>query len=153
MFNLNKKIVMKKFLMMAALMVATLTVSAQDYNWAVGVRGGGFSGITAKKNLDKNALEFGASFGVGNYLMVDGVYEWQEPVIAEGFHLYYGGGAYVGLAGNAFWLGAEAVVGLEYRIPINVPLAVSLDYRPGLNIIPGLGFNAFNFGFGIKYCF
>ena len=56
--------------MMAALMVATLTVSAQDYNWAVGVRGGGFSGITAKKNLDKNALEFGASFGVGNYLMV-----------------------------------------------------------------------------------
>ena len=144
---------MKKFLMMAALMVATLTVSAQDYNWAVGVRGGGFSGITAKKNLDKNALEFGASFGVGNHLMVDGVYEWQEPVIAEGFHLYYGAGAYTNLANHYFGLGAEAVVGLEYRIPINFPLAVSLDYRPGVNLLGGVHFWGGNFGFGVKYCF
>ena len=37
---------MKKFLMMAALMVATLTVSAQDYNWAIGVLVGGFRGFT-----------------------------------------------------------------------------------------------------------
>ena len=144
---------MKKFFLMAALMVATLSVSAQDYNWAVGLRGGGFSGITAKKNLGSSAIEAGASFGIGNYLMVDGVYEWQQPVIGEGFHLYYGAGAYVGLAGNSFWLGAEGVVGLEYRLPINFPLAISLDYRPGLNILPGIGFNAFNFGLGVKYCF
>lgn len=144
---------MKKFLVMAALMVATLTVSAQEYNWAAGLRFGGFNGLTAKKQLGSNALEFGASWGIGNYLMVDGVYEWQQPVITDGFTLYYGGGAYVGLAGQSFWLGAEGVVGLEYRLPINFPLAISLDYRPGLNIIPGIGFNAVNFGLGIKYCF
>ena len=144
---------MKKFLVMAALMVATLSVSAQDYNWAAGVRLGGFSGITAKKNLGANALEFGASWGLGNYLTVDGVYEWQQPVITDGFHLYYGAGAYVGLFANSFCLGAEAVVGLEYRLPINFPLAISLDYRPGLNILPGVAPNWGNCALGVKYCF
>lgn len=144
---------MKKFLVMAALMVATLSVSAQDYNWAAGVRLGGFNGITAKKNLGANALEFGASWGLGDYLTVDGVYEWQQPVITDGMHLYYGAGAYVGLFANSFCLGAEAVVGLEYRLPINFPLAVSLDYRPGLNILPNVRPNWGNCALGIKYCF
>lgn len=143
---------MKKFLAIAALLVATLTVSAQEYNWAAGLRLGGFNGLTLKKNMDKNALEFGASWGIGNYLTVDGVYEWQQPVIADGFTLYYGAGAYLGLAGQAFFLGAEGVVGLEYQLP-EFPMAFSLDYRPGLNIMPGLGFNAINFGLGVKYCF
>ena len=138
---------------MAALMVATLSVSAQDYNWAAGVRLGGFNGITAKKNLGANALEFGASWGLGDYLTVDGVYEWQQPVITDGMHLYYGAGAYVGLFANSFCLGAEAVVGLEYRLPINFPLAVSLDYRPGLNILPNVRPNWGNCALGIKYCF
>lgn len=134
-------------------MVATLSVSAQDYNWAAGVRLGGFNGITAKKNLGANALEFGASWGLGDYLTVDGVYEWQQPVITDGMHLYYGAGAYVGKFANSFCLGAEAVVGLEYRLPINFPLAVSLDYRPGLNILPNVRPNWGNCALGIKYCF
>ena len=143
---------MKKFLAIAALLVATLTVSAQEYNWAAGLRFGGFSGITLKKYQEKSALEFGASWGVGNYLTVDGVYEWQQPVITDGFTLYYGAGAYLGLAGQDFFLGAEGVVGLEYQLP-SFPMAFSVDYRPGLNIMPGLGFNAINFGLGVKYCF
>ena len=138
--------------MMAALMVATLSVSAQDYNWAVGVRGGGFSGLTAKKNMGTNALEAGVSFGSG-YISIDGVYEWQQPVIADGFHLYYGGGAYVNLANNYLGVGAEGVIGLEYRLPINFPLAVSLDYRPALNVVGGVHLGLYNFGFGLKYCF
>lgn len=145
---------MKKFLMMAALLVATLTVSAQDYNWAIGVRGGGFSGLTVKKNNGGTALEFGASWSsFANNLNVDGVYLWQQPIIADGFNLYYGAGAYIGLWDKAFSVGAEAVVGLEYKIP-SVPLAVSLDYRPSINfhpIFPEPDF--FNFGLGLKWCF
>lgn len=144
---------MKKFLVMAALMVATLSVSAQDYNWAVGVRGGGFSGVTVKKNTGNNAIEAGISF-YGGGLAVDAVYEWQQPVIGEGFHLYYGVGAYTNMIANYFGLGAEGVVGLEYRLPIDFPLAISLDYRPGINLIGGaVGFWGGNFGFGVKYCF
>ena len=151
---------MKKFLMMAALLVATFTVSAQDYNWAVGIRSYGISGaaLTGKMNMGSNAIEAGISGAFNNgvgFAAVDAVYEWQEPVICEGFHLYYGAGAYVNLGTGLFDLGAEAVVGLEYRIPINFPLAVSLDYRPALNVIGNSGINPnfWNFGLGLKYCF
>ena len=145
---------MKKFLMMAALLVATLTVSAQDYNWAVGVRTWGIEGgsLTAKKTLGSNAIEAGLVLRSG-LVGVDAAYEWQEPIIGEGFHLYYGAGAYVNLAKKYFGLGAEAVVGLEYRVPINFPLAVSLDYRPAINLIGGVEGNFWNFGLGLKYCF
>ena len=143
---------MKKFLVMAALMVATLSVSAQDYNWAVGVRGGLFNGLTVKKTLGSNAVEAGVAL-YSSAIRIDATYQWQEPVIADGFHLYYGAGAYTSLANSYFGLGAEGVVGLEYRIPINFPLAVSLDYRPAINVLGGFGFNFVNFGLGLKYCF
>ena len=137
--------------MMAALLVATLTVSAQDYNWAVGVRGGGFSGLTVKKNNGSYALEAGVSMGSLGF-NVDGVYLLQQPVITDGFSLYYGGGAYVGLYSEALAVGAEGVVGLEYQIP-GAPIAFSIDYRPAISVIPNVGFNFYNFGLGVKYCF
>lgn len=143
---------MKKFLMMAALMVATLTVSAQEYNYAAGIRLGGFEGATFKMYQEKTAIEFGAAWGIGGYLIADAVYELQQPVINEDFTFYYGAGPYLGLFTNSFLLGAEAVIGLEYQIP-NVPIAISLDYRPGLNILKEIDFNPGNVGLGIKYCF
>ena len=143
---------MKKFFAIAALMVATLTVSAQEYNWAVGVRGGALSGLTVKKNLGENAIEAGISLNE-YFTNIEGTYQWQQPVIAEGFNLYYGVGAYVGLAQQYLGVGAEGVVGLEYKIP-EVPLAISLDYRPTFNILGGFGYsNFYNFGLGVKYCF
>lgn len=142
--------------MMAALMVATLTVSAQDYNWAIGVRGGALSGLTAKKNLGGNAVEAGLSLGA-HTINVDATYQWQQPIIADGFHLYYGVGAYAGLYTSEnvghLHLGAEGVVGLEYQIP-GAPIALSLDYRPTFNILGGFGYsNFYNFGLGVKFCF
>ena len=142
--------------MMAALMVATLTVSAQDYNWAVGLRSYDlhFNGAvaTAKKNNDKTAIEAGLAFGKG-YFYVEGVYLWQQPVIADGFTLYYGAGANLGVSGG-FAIKAEAVVGLEYQIPISVPLAVSLDYRPSLGFLPEFPEGDFyGLSVGLKYCF
>ena len=143
---------MKKFLVMATLLVATLTVSAQDYNWAIGVRGGVFSGLTVKKNLNENAMEAGILLDA-NFMNVDVTYQWQQPVITDGFHLYYGFGAYVGIAEQYLGLGAEGVVGLEYQIPA-APIAFSIDYRPTFNILGGFGHsNFYNFGLGVKYCF
>ena len=144
---------MRKFLVMAALLVATLTVSAQDYNWAVGLRNYGVNGLTltGKKNMGSNAIEAGLSFGGG--VSIDAVYEWQTPVFTDGMHLYYGAGAYTNIYKGYFGLGVEGVVGLEYRLPINFPLAISLDYRPGLNLLGGVHFWGGNFGFGVKYCF
>ena len=145
---------MKKFLVMATLLVATLSVSAQDYDWAVGIRGGlGGFGISAKKNLEKNAVE-GTVFFNNGYFGIEGDYLWQKPVISEDFHLYYGAGANVGLGSGYFGATAMGVVGLEYRIPINFPLAVSLDYRPGVGVSSAGVFPVYtSFNLGIKYCF
>ena len=142
--------------MMAALMVATLTVSAQDYNWAVGVRGGALSVLTAKKNLGNNAIEAGLSLGT-HTINVDATYQWQQPIITDGFHLYYGVGGYAGLYAvenvSNLHLGAEGVLGLEYKIP-GAPIALSVDYRPTFNILGGFGYsNFYNFGLGVKFCF
>lgn len=143
---------MKKFLVMATLLVATLAVNAQEYDWAVGVRGGVFNGLTVKKNLGDNAVEAGLSL-YANFINVEGTYQWQQPVITDGFHLYYGGGAYVGLAEQYLGVGVEGVVGLEYQIP-NAPIAFSLDYRPTFNVLGGFDLsNFYNFGLGVKFCF
>lgn len=148
---------MKKFLMMAALLVATLTVSAQDYNWAIGLRGGGANGgLTIKNNMGANAWELGIDLGWDNSGRVQGLYMWQTPVITDGFNLYYGAGAYLGgyhiVDHYKFGIGAELVLGLEYKIP-NVPIALSLDYRPSISVLPDFGFGYYDVGFGVKYCF
>jgi hypothetical protein len=144
---------MKKFLAIAILLTTTLAVSAQEYKWAFGVRGGAFSGLTAKMNNGSNALEAGVSWGIGNYLTLDGVYEWQQPVITDGFTLYYGAGAFLGAFENDFAVGAEAVVGLEYKLA-EIPLAFSVDYRPSLDVLHIRNMGGFyDLGLGIKYCF
>ena len=55
---------MKKILIIAALCLASVAAQAQDYNWAIGIRGGGNdSGVTLKHILsDYNALEFTYNF-------------------------------------------------------------------------------------------
>lgn len=148
---------MKKILLAAVLLISALTVNAQDYNWAIGVRGGGANaGLTIKENLGANALEFGIDLGWTDYGRLQVLYEWQTPVIADGFNLYYGLGGYVGawnFKENAkIGVGAEAVIGLEYKIP-SVPIAFSLDYRPSVSVLPEFGFGYSDVGFGVKFCF
>lgn len=149
---------MKKFLMVAVMLVSAMAVSAQDYNWAIGVRGGGESaGLTVKKGMGGNALDFTANWGLGDasYLCVQGLYEWQYDLVSD-LDWYWGVGAHVGMWDFAndggLWLGVDAVIGLEYKFP-SLPLAISVDYRPGFNVLPDTNVGWGNWGFGLKFCF
>ena len=92
--------------------------------------------------------------------IIAGMYEWSTPVIAEGFNLYYGIGAHLGSGFSrksdtdvaTFKIGADAVVGLEYKIPA-APIAISLDYRPFLNVIDSFDLGLYDVGLGLKFCF
>lgn len=142
--------------MIAVLLVSALSINAQDYNWAVGVRGGGANaGITVKNNMGVNAIEFGIDFGWTKNGRLQALYEWQTPV-ANGLNFYYGLGAYIGAFDYTerakIGLGAEGVVGLEYKIP-GVPIAFSLDYRPSVSVLAEIGFGYSDIGFGVKFCF
>ena len=159
---------MKRFLIIAALCLASVAASAQDYNWAIGIRGGGNDcGVTVKHILsDYNALELTYNYQYPRDRMLRAsvlslLYEWNQPVIADGFLLYYGLGAHIGSATmrkedsnnyGSMVLGAAGVVGLEYQL-YSAPVAFSLDYRPFLNVLPQIRGFIGNVGLGIKVCF
>ena len=159
---------MKKILILAILSLTCLGLRAQDYNWALGVRGGfDDSGVTVKHILsDYNALELTYNFQYRRDRMLRAsvlslLYEWNQPVISDGFLLYYGLGAHLGSATmtkegsndyGAMVLGAAGVVGLEYQL-YSAPIAFSLDYRPFVNLLPTPQAFIGNVGLGIKFVF
>ncbi len=149
---------MKKILIICAILLfaGASRLQAQDYNWAIGVRGGvTATGISVKYNFDPaNSIEGWMDFVQGfNFY---GLYERNIPVITTGFHFYYGGG--VNLGGwkehdnYPFTMGINGIVGLEYKIQ-SIPLAFSVDYKPNLNFCGKTGFHALDFGLGIKVAF
>lgn len=147
---------MKKFFLAAALLIASVTVFAQDYNWAVGLRGGvDGGGITIKRNFGASAIDGTVRMAWEGGIAGDVLYEFNVPVIADGFNFYYGAGLCAALASKVLALGVEGVVGLEYKIPV-APIAISLDYRPAIVVSTGdgtLGYGYTGVGLGIKFTF
>ncbi|HYE53265.1 MAG TPA: hypothetical protein VD996_00425, partial [Chitinophagaceae bacterium] len=131
-----------------------LTASAQDYKVAVGVRLSNATptlsnAITVKYNMtEQHALEgiisFGSRFGLG------GLYELHKPTTVTGLNWFYGGGAYVGFESGDTYLGPTGIIGLDYKFP-GIPLNLSLDWKPELDIIPAINFVPDAFGFSARF--
>ena len=156
---------MKRILVFVTLLLCALTAGAQgrDHTWELGVRGGlDLGALNAKYYLsDLNSLEGSVSIpyhagGIG----VLAIYEWNYPVIADGFDFFYGIGGKAcqylrkGDDGNdylAFHLGAVGTVGLQYKIP-DIPIVFSLDYRAHVNL-GGTLFTVNDVAFGVRFCF
>ncbi|WP_121246500.1 hypothetical protein [Mucilaginibacter phyllosphaerae] len=163
---------MKKFSFVALLLTGFLLVAnrsqAQDYKTAVGLKFGGFeNGPSIKYFMDSStALE--GILGLRNHgLVVTGLYEIHQPAFSTPLlKWYYGFGAHVGSVGRGVYkrfgddnyyndshvlLGADAILGLEYKLP-DAPIAVSLDLNPRLELATGPFFDLAP-GLGIKYTF
>ena len=171
---------MKRLLVIiAGLVLASSMAGAQSYDWAAGLRAGiDGTGLTGKMNFGGGrtveAMAVYGQYGYDRHSSRDGYYddhvhpynhitfaafyEWNAPVIGDGFNLYYGLGGHVGGASScddsALIVGADLILGLEYSLP-TFPLAISLDYRPFLDMVklwrPCL--RAYDIGIGVKYCF
>ncbi len=124
--------------------------------FGVGVGGGlGVSGLSGKLWLsDQNALQgvvgawgVGRGDGRGEGLGVSIDYLWEMPVLATtepmllAWNLGLGGSAG---ATSPAWLGVSGVAGLEFNFQ-PVPLDVTLEYRPGIGIVPGVTADLVNF--------
>ncbi|MDR0971857.1 MAG: hypothetical protein LBM25_05700 [Bacteroidales bacterium] len=148
---------MKKLFLVAILSLSlAIGVNAQGYNWGVGLRLGADYGLTVKKQLGSGALDFMGNFHNHGF-QVSGLYEWQNNVINKDFTLYYGVGPSLGFWDNdkgdgAFGLGIDGIIGLEYKIP-NVPIALSLDWKPSFELMPQTGFYWKGFALSVKYVF
>lgn len=139
------------FLISLFIGIALSTVKAQDYNTAIGIRLGLSNGISAKHFISsENAIEGILNTRWGGFYVV-GLYEWQKPINdVPRLYWYYGAGGHVGVwsssaspwfneSGSYTVLGIDGILGLEYVFK-EAPINISLDWKPGFNVLGNTGF-------------
>jgi len=130
------------------LVVAPLFAFSQEYNTAIGIRGGFAQGLTIKHFIgQQKALEGILATRWGGYSII-GLYEINKPINdADGLSWFYGLGGHIGFwdsADNRGWwpndtgqktvIGFDLIIGLEYTIP-NAPINFQLDYKPAFHFV------------------
>lgn len=135
----------------------TLSSQAQDggYKNALGVRLGSSvpaikNGVTFKHFFGNNAVEAILSFGDGTALCA--LYELHKPIGVANLQWLIGGGGYVGWSNSTKSLGAAGIIGLDYKFPA-IPLNLTLDWKPELNLVSAIGFEASGVGFSARFTF
>jgi len=160
---------MKKMFLTLALVVSMVgALSAQNEKNAIGLRfgnGGEISFQTALGSANRLELDLGLNSWNNNSgysgFGLSGIYQWVWNLdgLAPGFKWYAGLGPQLGSwSGNAntnyqgFALGLAGQIGLEYNF--NIPLQLSLDYRPSWYILPGSYGGAYDgIALGVRYKF
>lgn len=151
---------------LVAVTASTNLVSAQDYKTALGVR---LSSSNAMQNNsisikqfinEKMAIE--GLFTFGDPLALGALLEFHKPLSAAGLTYFYGAGGYIGFiktvntttqkSSTDANFGAQGVIGLDYKFN-NIPLNLSLDWKPELNIVSDINFEPAAIGFTARFTF
>ena len=149
---------MKKcFFLITLFLAISVCIEAQNYNSAIGVRLGPntaniTAGFTLKHFINENtALE--AIIGVNNGLGICGLYEKHFDIEAvKNLQWLAGFGGYVAFTGSNTAIGGVGIIGLDYKFE-EIPLNVTLDWKPELNIISKVGFEASGIGLSARFTF
>jgi len=135
----------------------TFLAKAQNYKTAVGVRLGPNTaaisgGFTAKHFINENtALE--GIIGINNGLGICGLYEKHFNIEAvNNLQWFAGFGGYVAFNNNNTFIGGAGIVGLDYKFE-EIPLNLSLDWKPELNIISKVNFESSGIGLSARFTF
>jgi hypothetical protein len=138
---------MKKIIFVLAIgLLTTFSLNAQDYNTGIGVRGGLSNGLTVKHFIGGNtALEGLLSTRWGGF-NITGLYEIHNQAFnTPRLNWYYGFGGHLGFwdgdanhpwfkEGSHTVIGIDGILGIEYNIEA-IPFNISLDWKPGMNLI------------------
>jgi hypothetical protein len=160
-----KKIICS-FLLIGVICAGT-KLSAQDYKTALGIRLSSSApminnSITLKHFLNETtAIE--ALFSFGDPLALGAMVEMHKPLgTTEGLRWFYGGGAYLAFVKTYnpeknrdetnTNFGGQGVIGLDYKF-VNLPLNLSLDWKPELNLIGDINFEPAAVGFTARFTF
>jgi hypothetical protein len=129
---------------------------AQIYKNAIGIRLNNTtpiiqSGITYKHFFNHtNAVE--AIFSFANGTGICGLYEIHQPLGVENLSLYAGVGGYVGFNHNVSSIGGAGILGVDYKFQ-TVPIDISIDWKPELNLTPRAYFEPEAVGFSARFTF
>ena len=149
---------MKKFiLVIAAVLGMAVVASAQPR--ALGIRAGFGGELSYQHSLGENFAEFDLGWW-SNGVSLAAAYDFSIAPVGP-FNFYAGPAAHVftygytndnGNAATGFNLGIGAQAGLEYTFSA-IPLQVSLDWRPMLTLLNGIGFGWNSLALGLRYAF
>jgi len=156
---------MRKIFMTAIIMICVVAFSnAQDYNTGIGLRGGLSNGLTIKHFLgEKTAIE-GILSSRWKGFNITGLYEIHKQAFdTERLNWYYGVGGHVGFwnGNDVDWvndnddytvIGIDGILGLEYNFK-EIPINLSVDWKPAMNIIGYSGFWGDGGALSIRYIF
>jgi len=163
----------KTLLFLSIVTIFSISLKAQEYKTAVGIRLGPSSpaisgGFTIKHFLDeKHAVE--GIVGINGGIGVCALYEWHLPIATvEHLQWYAGAGGYAAYRNNTVfvmgeesstsyksntsYVGAAGIVGVDYKFQ-DIPLNISIDWKPELNFIESVGFEASGVGFSARFTF
>ena len=159
---------MKKFISATVVVAAILfaQTSFAQYKTALGVRLSSSqamvnNSISLKHFLtETTAVE--ALFSFGDPLALGALLEVHKPLSTEGLQWFYGGGGYLAFEkvydpnrkvnDTEVNFGGMGVLGLDYRFP-NLPLNLSLDWKPELNIVNDITFEPAAIGLSVRFVF
>ncbi len=157
---------MKKLIFALTLFLSTaVAVNAHDYNTGIGVRGGLSNGLTVKHFIGNDTAIEGILTSRWRGFNITGLYEIHAPAFnAPRLHWYYGFGGHIGFwdgYDNHPWfddndqytvVGIDGILGLEYNIE-PIPFNISLDWKPGINLIGYRGFWADEVALSVRFIF
>lgn len=150
---------MKKIIV-AVLAVLAFSVAASAQPKAIGIRAGWGGEISYQHWVGgSNFVE--ADLGlVGHGFYLTGAYNFNIGNAGD-FNFYAGPGAQIGMSNyrdsennvhSRLGLAVVGQIGAEYNFP-GVPINISLDWRPALYLLNGIGFGWQGFALGLRYNF
>ncbi|HJS55166.1 MAG TPA: hypothetical protein VJ765_11505 [Chitinophagaceae bacterium] len=154
---------MKKLslLCIAVMLISASPLQAQDYKTALGIRlssnGPAVNNSVSFKHFMNPKLAVEALLTFDNKAAIGGLLEIHNDMSTEGLKWFYGAGAYIGFDSDKentdrALMGAQGIIGLDYKFA-NLPLNLSLDWKPELNIIDNINFEPAAVGFTIRFTF
>ena len=155
-----RKIFCSVFIVLFAVTVA----KAQDYNTGIGARAGTSNGLTVKHFLsERSALEgiFTTRWRGYNFTALYHIND--QAFNTSGLNWFYGFGAHAGSysgddhprledGGQQLLFGIDGIIGMEYVFE-GIPFSISLDWKPGLDLIGGFYPWGNEVAFSVRYTF
>lgn len=156
----DKPKIMYKFIFVlfvtGSLLLSSLHTQAQTKHEA-GIRLGSIdqalsTGFTYRYFLNEKTAVEGILNLRSNAIGVGALYERFNAITAvEGLQWFYGAGAYVGFQGTNN-LGVTGIAGMDYTFK-EVPVNLSVDWKPELNIIDNVAFRASTVAVSVRFVF
>ncbi|MBL7729748.1 MAG: hypothetical protein JNM88_01110 [Chitinophagaceae bacterium] len=161
-----------RLFLLPALLFLTFAAAAQEtssgsgYSTALGVRLSSSNAMVnnsvSLKHFINDKLAIEGLFSFGDPLAIGALAEIHKPLASEGLTWFYGGGGYISFVKKVNTttqktttdpnFGAMGVIGLDYKFN-NIPLNLSLDWKPELNIVSDINFEPAAIGFTARFTF